>query len=564
MARSRWQDFLQDHLFWCMDISGAHSLPVFTPLFGFSGISAPKINVEVDTIKDGTYLYPRHLIKGANVNEITFTRAASIYDSDFYDWIYYAIHGTTAAKDAGLTGFLGNLSGGPVRRSLLIFHFARINANGNEFLKILANGTLFSVIGAALGGTAGAVGGAVLGAGSAALGAPVGFGVGPFEAAAWLPARAWILHDCLDEQTEILSPRGWLKYNEVGVGDEIYSMNTTTNKLEITAVDAYVHRPAAGEEMISVEGRSKNFRITSKHNLYYRRNERGRLQRIAAGDFFDMGGELQMPVAGMADFPGVSLSDDELRLIAWFITDGHFKEKQRLIIGQAKDYKNEIRALLTRLDLHFTERIKRPGSYKINGLPLHQFGIPKGTSGLNGWDKYNEYLDKSIYSKLHQMTRKQFIVFYTELLKGDGSFRNRGLSGSQLTCASREMADNLMQMAVLRGFGASATRYVTNFGKEMWTVYLSEREWMTTRPARMRVADEPMIKAPAQPGEYVWCVSNRNGTLITRRNGKVLIMGNCIPISYTSGSDLDANSGAVSLAQLTVQPEWVEQFDMGL
>lgn len=203
MARSRWTDFLNDHLFWAMDVSSARTIPIFTPLFGFSGITAPRIQIEMETFYDGTYIYPRNVVKRANVGEITFTRAASLYDSDFYDWIYQAIYGTTASKDIApsqFTSTLANANGG-VRRNILIFHFARVNfaAGDNTAGRVAASAALGAVVGAAAGGLTGAAIGAGVG-GAAGVAGALSNGVipvGPFTYAAWLPARAWLLHECV-------------------------------------------------------------------------------------------------------------------------------------------------------------------------------------------------------------------------------------------------------------------------------------------------------------------------------------------------------------------------------
>jgi phage tail-like protein len=196
-GRSRWTDYLQAHLFWACDIT-ASSVPVMTPLFGFSGISAPKINVDVETFKDGTFNYPRHVVKGASVGPITFTRAASMYDSDFYDWIYYAINGTTESQaNLSASSVLGSVLGattGPVRRDLLVIHFARINLANDGLIGTLEEAAFGALIGGLSGGIAGAGIGAIAGAGIAIAG--IG-GFGPFQFATWLPARAWILHGCI-------------------------------------------------------------------------------------------------------------------------------------------------------------------------------------------------------------------------------------------------------------------------------------------------------------------------------------------------------------------------------
>ncbi len=42
------------------------------------------------------------------------------------------------------------------------------------------------------------------------------------------------------------------------------------------------------------------------------------------------------------------------------------------------------------------------------------------------------------------------------------------------------------------------------------------------------------------------------------------MLHDCIPTEYIAASDFDANSSAISLMNLTVMPEWIEEFSLGL
>jgi len=154
--------------------------PVFTPFFGFSRISAPKINAEVETFKDGTFLYQRSVIKGAAVQPVTFERAASMFDSDFYDWMAYAIYGQKVINDgaigsalqgAGLSDTTASALAPGIRRNLVILHFSSINPGASS-----SNSAVFDSLNTAIEGLS---------------------GIGPFEFAARIPARAWLLHNCM-------------------------------------------------------------------------------------------------------------------------------------------------------------------------------------------------------------------------------------------------------------------------------------------------------------------------------------------------------------------------------
>lgn len=180
MPRSWLTDPLQNHLFWAFDIpysEGKLSVPILTPLFGFSSITAPSISLEMSTFKDGTYIYNRNVVKSANVAPITFQRAATIYESDFYNWIKLAIHGQ--GGDAASIGW-DALSNRRVRRDLVIIQFTRVNADSTIVSAIDALSSISSS--AAEAGISNVSG---------------GMGLGPFAYARRVPGRAWRLYECL-------------------------------------------------------------------------------------------------------------------------------------------------------------------------------------------------------------------------------------------------------------------------------------------------------------------------------------------------------------------------------
>lgn len=67
--------------------------------------------------------------------------------------------------------------------------------------------------------------------------------------------------------------------------------------------------------------------------------------------------------------------------------------------------------------------------------------------------------------------------------------------------------------------------YLTENGVTMYNMRVRDAKWMQFYQKDKRGARFD-FRAPPE-NENVWCVSNRLGTLITRRNGRVVIMGNC-------------------------------------
>lgn len=337
--------------------------------------------------------------------------------------------------------------------------------------------------------------------------------------------------DCLDERTEVLTPNGWKGPSEITAGDDVYAVDPHTGcACVVPAIDVGKRLVREGEKMVRLLSQRIDVRVTERHNVFVRKpshaGHAASFEPIQAARLVGLASPVELPLAGEGTFHGVSLTDDELRLVAWFLTDGGFSGHS-LVISQSKGFKDEIRDLLLRLRLDFTESVRKPSSsdnYKRN-MPLHIFRIPKGSSPQlprRGWVKYVDVLDKGVADALHAMTREQFMVFWRELLKGNGEqFQSKS---GWLWC-SQQQADALMHMAAVRGFGTSCNSRLLPSGVTMFRVTVRERRTLYLNFAS-GLSVKPRFEQPTHD-ESVWCVTNSLGTLITRRNGKVCVLGNC-------------------------------------
>lgn len=191
MARTILQDYLQAFPFALFDVSPieALSLPIFTPLSGFASVSAPEITIELQDVKEANWPFKRHAIKGADVSQITLTRGVTFSNSDFWRWIIASVMGDTEWR-LKIPFVPPSRVGGPTpRRQLILVHFFARNPFGSlaAAAASIINGAFDT--GAAAAGVI--TGTAVTGAISGVLGQ---FG---FDIAARIPARAYVLHDCL-------------------------------------------------------------------------------------------------------------------------------------------------------------------------------------------------------------------------------------------------------------------------------------------------------------------------------------------------------------------------------
>lgn len=341
--------------------------------------------------------------------------------------------------------------------------------------------------------------------------------------------------DCLDAETEILTQDGWRGKGKVLKGDLVYALNRETLKLELVPVEGVVKRVLnSGEKMAEISSQRINIRVTEGHEFHYRHRNHGgafpvKMDTLSAKDLSMRRGAYLLPVSAEMSVPfaGVPLTDDEIRLVAWFVTDGGFENYSFCISQSKEEMIGEIRELLKRIGLNFTERIRLQNRGYKNGRPLTVFCIPKGTHtgtlSRKGWSKYSEYFDKNVSPKLHRMTNDQFRVFWMELLKGDGS--NQAGKHGWLWCENKSQSDAYTMMAVTRGMSASVATSITPNGYTMYRVGVHDRKWLQIDPCAFLGASLT-LKQP-EKNEEVWCVRNQLSTLVTRRQGKIVIIGNC-------------------------------------
>ncbi len=195
---SFFQDYLQAYAFWLMDVApiDAIGLPLFTPIFGFTRITAPEVSYGIRKIKEGNWFYPRRVMDGsAEVSPIVMERGVYFADSDFYRWTQAGIYGQTG-RTAG--AFTSGIPGPTPRRTFLLVQFFP----RSPFRNTTANEAVAAAGLVALAGTTGGFGetGTALGGISAGVTAGLfaGFGaLSPQDLAVRIPAKAWLLKGCI-------------------------------------------------------------------------------------------------------------------------------------------------------------------------------------------------------------------------------------------------------------------------------------------------------------------------------------------------------------------------------
>lgn len=343
---------------------------------------------------------------------------------------------------------------------------------------------------------------------------------------------------CLDEQTEVLTRGGWK--SDVEVGEEVLAFDHTTGETRFVPALAKVRRKLEPDEYFcSINGPSCDIRVTNHHRMLYD-NKKRKGWKIRDAEYVAnlKYGEF-LPVAGHGKFKGVPLTDAEIQFIAWVMTDGTIdKANNAIYISQGTqhaEYCDEIHEVLTRCGFKFNRRVaKRKGvKWNQNGDSVVfsiSHGMPRkyDTHRTTGWARLEEWISKDLSPKLFDMDERQFALMLETIHKADGN-KQKAKDWKQrsyhITKGNKTFIERLQMMAIQRGYRASVAVDTKNRTNPLYYAHIKpEQDYVFVGAADG--GHSAWVKEP-HTDESCWCVQNELGTLVTRRNGKVAIVGNC-------------------------------------
>jgi hypothetical protein len=374
---------------------------------------------------------------------------------------------------------------------------------------------------------------------------------------------------CHDDQTELLTDRGWLKYADIKVGDVAGTMNPATGRFEWQCV-THVHiYPDYNGEMVRLTGQKIDALVTPNHRMWSRRGQRAGKLTPDSPYGFKAASDLRcsdvlplspLPQAaervnffrlpGVRDGAGVRSNgptfdatvpmDPFMEFLGWFVSEGWTVSHRRRdnnapchsvgvkqIISAVEECRR-IHACMAALNLRkiqtsFTRAYA--GHESADGYARQETVTYRITDKrLWSWLRENcgrKSSEKRLPDFLFRMSGEQAVRTLEAMLLGDGSHRvstpektYTSLHASYFS-TSRELMDQTQTLSLICG-RAARMRKTMSSGVHAMGVSEYSRE-MSLLPKH--------ISREHYQGT-VWCVTVPNGLIVTRRNGKTLVSGN--------------------------------------
>jgi hypothetical protein len=341
-------------------------------------------------------------------------------------------------------------------------------------------------------------------------------------AAAYLKAN---LIYCVDQETELLSGRGWLKYDDVHEGDEILTLNPKSLKSEWKPVTEIFTNQYSGP-MVAMKTKQFDALVTPNHrwlvasdNQY--RKLKGQPLYTKFVETWELKGSSLIPktVPSAVDRPH-KYSDDFVELVGWVLTEGYYIPRQgdndtrpitSILITQSDAVNHgsvvAIRNLIDRLGI----KGRDGGSHKeyTNDRGIINFAIQGAIPG-----RIRELFPAKelTFEFVNELTPTQLNILVSTMIKADG------YSGRQtvLIQKSRQTVDAFCLAAMLCGHSVGLSQ--RNDG--CYCVRLNKAKYICAGNITRQMVDYSGI---------VWCPRTDNGTFLARRNNKICWTGNTLP-----------------------------------
>lgn len=355
---------------------------------------------------------------------------------------------------------------------------------------------------------------------------------------------------CLDAETEILSYRGWAKMGSLSVGDPVYSFDVGTGRIRPDEVVSVVSRLTdPNERFITVRAPHLDIRTTSLHDFVYRnRNARWNWLKKTGEELALQKDSFLIPVAGWAPqddtIVHADLTDDEIRFVGWTLSDGCVnKANNTICISQSSKspYVADIEKMLNGCGFGWSRYVRHYKGDLAKYPPNYRYIIPFGRSrktGRRGWKDLAPRIRRRPLEAFDDFSARQLWILLEAMNLANGSKQKeidwipRGFNicfGDKF-----DRASDIQALCIMRGFrcnlsvqrGQVGEFHVHGKAKDQTIMRVKPQLDATIGGANSKGRCKFEFERPQMP-ERVWCIETHAGTIVTRRHGKVAILGNC-------------------------------------
>lgn len=353
-------------------------------------------------------------------------------------------------------------------------------------------------------------------------------------------------YDCYSEDTEFLTRRGWLAFDDISQEDELATVyigpnypHRQTLSLEYQKYTDKFDSVFTGQ-MYNLFGNHTDILVTPNHRMLIKKLERRSKKESSWSlteaahlpDTFHVLRSIN-PRRRVFQLPKLALPiplNTYLRVMGWYLSDGCWAKQNKhgsIRISQKpggrlhgsmvkfyRKYKENLSVGLYR----YTKKPNEFNKVEHDEIILHIRDKEIAALLLKDCGKTNS---KRIPRWVFSLGKRQMSILYQAMHRGDGTARrHKTVPDSKIYYTNlKSLANDVQELALLCGW--ESTLYGP-YNHDIYQVHIQENR----DSVRTLIRHQAVRKMPENTQRIV-CFTVPNNTLVTRRNGKIGIHGNC-------------------------------------
>jgi hypothetical protein len=334
---------------------------------------------------------------------------------------------------------------------------------------------------------------------------------------------------CLPMHTEVLTDKGWKKYDDLLKTDTVYSLDI---QKDLIVKDHIIEKHfLPDQEVFKYENKLNSFECTENHR-WYGWKRRGNKERSKEFGFFEIkDATTEYNIIITKEFEGglKIVTPDEGAFVGWVLSEGTVDWSQKANItsssfGKKKGVKctiaqsehffaDELRGLLKRMDIPFQERYKQYAKDKT----IVTFDI--------GCAWFREFWDRvvGIRKNKHEINWTNWVLSLTSETRR--SFLNAFWLGDGCKNGAKSLSiaqnDGTISDAVQLAYfmeGKKVTTYYKHRSDKCKNITASYRDHITCQE----------LSKVSKGLQDTFCLTTKNGSFVIRQNGFMMLTGNCL------------------------------------
>lgn len=319
-------------------------------------------------------------------------------------------------------------------------------------------------------------------------------------------------HDCVSEDTELLTKRGFINYTDIRKDDMVLTMNpdktTVWQNINNIIVKHY------DGDVVNFESEKFEFCVTPNHRVMNVKSKFGEIRYSLAKE---LSNRLYVPVSGNSLNVGVDIDANMLELIGIILTDGGIQGNSIQIYQSKLENIERIDFLLRTLNIEYTKKTRIRNVTEICGKALKSPPNPTTEYYIKvaSARKILDYgISKSKFPDwFSELSMEQFESLLNGIILGDGT---RGKNYTSATIyKDKRFLEDLQILCVQFGYNALLKKY----RERDYKLYITKRNFL-------QYDGLSHIKPTPYKG-VVWCLEVDNTNFLVRKNGKCHFTGNC-------------------------------------